>query len=156
MIASAAAAANTQNQANSANQAGGTLPSVESQLKMDDFLKLLTSQLQYQDPLEPMKDTEFVAQMASFSSLDQMGALNKNFENFMQNQMDHSVQNYLGKVVTVKGQNGETTGSGLVTAVSHQGGEMKLTVGNREYSPSAVTRVELSNGEAVAPTEPSI
>ena len=35
-------------------------------MEMDDFLKLLTSQLQYQDPMEPMKDTEFIAQMASF------------------------------------------------------------------------------------------
>ena len=48
------------------------LPTKESQLKMDDFLKLLTAQMQHQDPLEPMKDTEFIAQMASFSSLDQM------------------------------------------------------------------------------------
>ena len=149
MIASAAATA--QNQANSTTNAKGQLPNVESQLNMDDFLKLLTSQLQFQDPLEPMKDTEFVAQMASFSSLDQMSSLNKNFENFMQGQMDHSVQNYLGKVVTTKGEDGKTTGSGVVTAVSHQGGEMKLTIGDREYSPSSVVRVELPQEDAAAP-----
>ena len=74
----------------------------ESQLEMDDFLKLLTSQLQYQDPLEPMKDTEFIAQMASFSSLEQMNSMNKNFENFFQSQMNSSVQSYLGKVVTLR------------------------------------------------------
>ncbi len=148
MIASAAATA--QNQANSALTSPSQLPNQESQLKMDDFLKLLTSQLQYQDPLEPMKDTEFVAQMASFSSLDQMSSLNKNFETFMQGQMDHSVQNYLGKVVTVEGEDGQTSGSGVVTAVSHQGGEMKLTIGNREYSPTSVVRVELAQEESAA------
>ena len=151
MIASAAASA--QNQANSTTNAQGQLPSVESQLNMDDFLKLLTSQLQYQDPLEPMKDTEFVAQMASFSSLDQMSSLNKNFESFMQGQMDHSVQNYLGKVVTTKGEDGSTNGSGVVTAVSHQGGEMKLTIGNREYSPASVVRVELPQVEGTSAAE---
>ena len=122
-------------------------------MDMEDFLKLLTSQLQYQDPLEPVKDTEFVAQMASFSSLDQMTALNKNFESFMQGQMDHSVQNYLGKVVTIKGQDGSESAPGVVTAVTNKDGEMKLTIGNKEYSAGSVMRVELPEEITEAPTE---
>ena len=110
-------------------------------MDMDDFLKLLTSQLQYQDPLEPMKDTEFIAQMASFSSLDQMSSLNKNFESFFQSQMNQSVQGYLGKVVTLEDDGAEE--SGLVTAVTQKGGELKLTVNGRDYDPSSVSRVEL-------------
>ena len=117
------------------------LPSHQSQMGMDDFLKLLTSQLQYQDPLEPMKDTEFIAQMASFSSLDQMSSLNKNFESFFQSQMNQSVQGYLGKVVTLEDDGAEE--SGLVTAVTQKGGELKLTVNGRDYDPSSVSRVEL-------------
>ena len=117
------------------------LPTKESQMGMDDFLKLLTSQLQYQDPLEPMKDTEFIAQMASFSSLDQMSSLNKNFESFFQSQMNQSVQGYLGKVVTLEDDGAEE--SGLVTAVTQKGGELKLTVNGRDYAPSSVSRVEL-------------
>ena len=118
------------------------LPTKESQMDMDDFLKLLTSQLQYQDPLEPMKDTEFIAQMASFSSLDQMSSLNKNFESFFQSQMNQSVQGYLGKVVTLDDDGAEE--SGLVTAVTQKkGGELKLTVNGRDYDPSSVSRVEL-------------
>ena len=121
------------------------LPTKESQLEMDDFLKLLTSQLQYQDPLEPMKDTEFIAQMASFSSLEQMNSMNKNFENFFQSQMNSSVQSYLGKVVTLGGNNDGQ--SGLVTAVSNKGGEMKLTLNGRDYNAADVTRVELPKVE---------
>ena len=121
------------------------LPTKESQLEMDDFLKLLTSQLQYQDPLEPMKDTEFIAQMASFSSLEQMNSMNKNFENFFQSQMNSSVQSYLGKVVTLGGNNDGQ--SGLVTAVSNKGGVMKLTLNGRDCDAADVTRVELPKVE---------
>lgn len=132
---------------------GQSLQTKESQMDMDDFLKLLTSQLQYQDPLEPMKDTEFVSQMASFSSLDQMNALNKNFEQFMQGQMTQSVQNYLGKVVTIKGQNGVESAPGLVTAVTNKNGEMKLTIGERDYAASSVVRVELAEDATQTPQE---
>ena len=48
-------------------------------LGKDEFLQLLVTQMQYQDPLNPTSDTEFIAQMAQFSSLEQMQNLNNNF-----------------------------------------------------------------------------
>lgn len=47
-------------------------------LDKDAFLRLLTTQLSNQDPLNPMEDREFIAQLAQFSSLEQMQELNKN------------------------------------------------------------------------------
>jgi flagellar basal-body rod modification protein FlgD len=55
-----------------AGTAGTTSTEKSNVLGQDAFLKLLITQLQNQNPLEPMKDTEFIAQMAQFSALEQM------------------------------------------------------------------------------------
>lgn len=52
----------------------------KNDLDKDAFLKLLTTQLANQDPLNPMEDREFIAQLAQFSSLEQMQNINKNIE----------------------------------------------------------------------------
>lgn len=52
----------------------------KNDLDKDAFLRLLTTQLANQDPLSPMEDREFIAQLAQFSSLEQMTAMNKTVE----------------------------------------------------------------------------
>jgi flagellar basal-body rod modification protein FlgD len=54
---------------------GKTRTTGTSQLNFDDFLELLTTELQYQDPLEPVSNSEYVAQMAQMSSLQQLQTL---------------------------------------------------------------------------------
>ena len=52
----------------------------DQELGRDAFLRLLTVQLQNQDPLEPVKNEDFVAQLAQFSSLEQLTLINENIE----------------------------------------------------------------------------
>jgi flagellar basal-body rod modification protein FlgD len=57
-------------------------------LDKDAFLRLLTTQLANQDPLNPIEDREFIAQLAQFSSLEQMQNLNKNVEKLTEEVLD--------------------------------------------------------------------
>ncbi|MBF0126840.1 MAG: hypothetical protein HQM02_06475 [Magnetococcales bacterium] len=75
------------------------------QLRMD-FLKLLTAQLQYQDPLEPVQNTEFTSQMAQFTGLGEQQKSNELLEKLLNSQnvsqMNQAVS-YIGKVAVIQG-----------------------------------------------------
>ncbi|WP_225983672.1 MULTISPECIES: flagellar hook assembly protein FlgD [Bacillaceae] len=76
---------------------------VKNNLDKDDFLKLLLTQLQNQDPTSPMDDTDFIAQMATFSSLEQMTNMNTTLESFVNSQNQNLLITYsqfVGQEVT--------------------------------------------------------
>ncbi|MBQ7219633.1 MAG: flagellar hook assembly protein FlgD [Synergistaceae bacterium] len=78
-------------------------------LGKDAFLKLLIAELSNQDPLNPMEDREFVSQMATFSSLEQMQNMNKTLESMAEANKFSAVQ-YIGKAVAfTKGEGEEMT-----------------------------------------------
>lgn len=113
-----------------------------SSLGKDDFMKILIAQLQNQDPLNPMEDREFIAQMASFSSLEQMMNMTQMFETFIANQTNTQiVQNsqMIGKQITymnyIESDDGdveEVTKTGVVKAISFRGGDMLFELDNGE------------------------
>lgn len=77
-----------------------------TELGKEQFLQLLVTQLQYQDPLNPMEDQEFIAQMAQFSSLEQLMNLNTSMQGLTDatnNQQMFSATSYIGKYVTAVG-----------------------------------------------------
>jgi flagellar basal-body rod modification protein FlgD len=77
-----------------------------SVLDKDSFLLLLVTQFKYQDPLNPMEDTEFISQMSQFSSLEQLINLNTSMEGLTEatnNQQMINATSYIGKRVTVSG-----------------------------------------------------
>jgi flagellar basal-body rod modification protein FlgD len=119
-------------------------------LDANDFLKLLSVQLQSQDPLKPMEDTQFISQMASFTSLEQMRDLASNMKAFTASQRLVSAQDYLGKFVTIQTDNGDV--SGEVTAISIVDGDAKLKVGAKDYAVSDVISVST---RPIAPTPSS-
>ena len=119
-----------------------------SQLQMDDFLQLLTSQITNQDPLEPMKDTEFISQMANIASLEQMQQFTQGFSKFADSHGEMLAQSYLGNHVIIN--NGIREISGKVDAVDKlEDGSIRLEVGGETYDPKDVSRVQLAsnNGE---------
>jgi flagellar basal-body rod modification protein FlgD len=75
-------------------------------LGKDDFLNLLVTQLQHQDPLNPADSTEFTAQLAQFSSLEQLNNINDNLKNMnlFQNAITNSqAVSFIGKTITAAG-----------------------------------------------------
>ncbi len=115
-----------------------------SQLQMDDFLQLLTSQITNQDPLEPMKDTEFISQMANIASLEQMQQFTQGFSKFADSHGEMLAQSYLGNHVIIN--NGIREISGKVDAVEKlEDGSIRLEVGGESYDPKDVSRVQLSS-----------
>ena len=71
----------------------------ESSLDKDSFLKLLVAQMTHQDPTNPMPDTEFVAQLATFNALEQQITTNKNLETLVQLNSS-SAGGYIGRLVS--------------------------------------------------------
>lgn len=71
------------------------------ELGKDAFLQLLVTQLKYQDPLSPMDNGEFIAQMAQFSSLEQMQNMNKNMESFLRTETLNQGANLIGNTIDV-------------------------------------------------------
>ena len=75
-------------------------------LGQDAFLQLLVTQLQYQDPLDPMDDKEFVAELAQFSSLEQLTEINTGIDNLAsigETQQLMGAVNFIGKTIEATG-----------------------------------------------------
>ncbi len=92
---------------------GGKVSSRE--LDKDDFLKILITQLQHQDPTNPMEDREFIAQMAQFSSLEQITNMAGSFSKLSGVLASSEAQSLLGKTVDV--QDGAAAVTGRVEQV---------------------------------------
>lgn len=112
----------------------------------DEFLQLLVTELQHQDPTNPMNDREFIAQMAQFSSLEQMLNFNTNMSKLVDNVSFQSSFNLIGMNVDIQGapdENGvQTTGaSGMVESVSKRGNMSFVKVNGEEFPVTDIIRV---------------
>lgn len=111
---------------------------VQRDLGKDDFLKLLITQLSNQDPTSPMENTEFIAQMAQFSSLEQMTNMNQEFAKMNSMLVSSQAVGTIGKTVDIT--LGDTKTTGVVEAVTY-GANPQVRVNNMYYDMKQISAV---------------
>lgn len=116
----------------------------------DMFLQLMVTQLQYQDPMNPVDTTQMMSQNAQFEALTQMQNVAKETNQMLAAQMSFGAASMLGQHVTWTDSNG-TAQSGTPTAVSFQPTGPVLTIGDQSVPITSITGVS----NAAASTAPS-
>ena len=109
-----------------------------NELGKDDFLKILIAQLSNQDPTSPMENTEFIGQMAQFSSLEQMTNMSQNFEKMSSFINSSEAQSMLGRTVEI--DLGDTSTIGTVEA-STRGAQPRVLVNGMYYSMDKIAAI---------------
>lgn len=129
-------------------------------LGKDAFLKILFAQLQNQDPLSPMDDKEFIGQMATFSSLEQLTNMNQTLEKFVESASQANLiafSEFVGKEVTWHQiiENDDPLkdpeiieGKGVVSSVQFMGDSVKIILEDgKELTPANISEIHHGNGE---------
>jgi flagellar basal-body rod modification protein FlgD len=114
-------------------------------LGKDEFLQILVTQLRNQDPMQPMQDKEFIAQMAQFSSLEQMMNMSKEMTSLRQSA--GMVAALIGKEVSWK----ETTDTGVID----HSGVVKSVLWRDHVQYAKVDNIEVPVDEIISISEPS-
>lgn len=106
--------------------ASAATPPAASALGLQDFIKVLTTQLTYQDPLKPMDNQQFMAQVAQFTALEQSQQMNERMQQLVDNQAALQSIGLIGRNVEISTASGRTAGT--VSALSLQGDAPVLTL----------------------------
>ncbi|MFT5334915.1 MAG: flagellar basal-body rod modification protein FlgD [Halioglobus sp.] len=116
--------------------------SAQASVGLEDFLNIFLTQLNYQDPLEPVDNREFLAQLAQFSSVELANRTNENSEALLDlNGLSQSI-GLLGRQVNVLLEGGSS--SGEVIAMNLVNGQPRLTVSQVDGSLISVSPTQVS------------
>ncbi len=127
------------------NSLDGSARTPTQTLGQEDFLQLLVAQMSQQDPMNPVKDTEFIAQMAQFSSLEQSKAM-------MQDMASLRAGTLLGTTVMVQDEDYPTgLNTGVVDSVLMEKGVAKLLVNGTRYELGDILRIFPAGTDLNAP-----
>lgn len=148
------------NQVSGSGTQTSTTAVAKKELGKDDFLKLFITRLRYQNPLEPVNDEQFIAQMAQFSSLEQMQNMNSSLTELLQSQKEGqdallqllatqgqiSQLSNLGQAVALLGKEvtvrvGSTSVVGVVEKVVSEQGHPKVVIAGQRYTLDQVQEV---------------
>jgi flagellar basal-body rod modification protein FlgD len=113
----------------------------KSTLGQEDFIKLFLTELTFQDPLEPINNREFLAQMAQFANLEQMRITNENTNNLVSMNATAQSLELLGRQAQVETESGGSV-FGAITAISFTSTGPALTI--TQTNGSVLTDVRLS------------
>jgi flagellar basal-body rod modification protein FlgD len=116
-----------------------------SSVSLQDFVRILVSQLNNQDPLKPMDNQEFVTQLAQFTSLEQSRQLNQNLEALLSVQSTTQSVGLIGRTVDVQSESG--LASGQVIQLDFSAGEPRLAV--RTAAGDILTAIRVSQIQTV-------
>ena len=111
-----------------------SIPNPSQTLNQNDFLKLLVSQIQYQDPMNPKSDTDMAAQMAQFTSLQQASQSTSSLAMIQANSL-------VGSTVSVQIDSQHPSVSGVVQGVVVKNGAPQILVSGSGYTLSQITSV---------------
>jgi flagellar basal-body rod modification protein FlgD len=127
-------------------------------LDFQSLLQIILTQLQYQDPLKPMDNFEFISQLAQFTSLEQTQQLNNQITSLLTVQSASQATDLLGKTVDLTSQ-GQSF-AGTVQAVSFSTGSPTLTIATTDgqtltgIALSAISDISLATTPATSTTTP--
>ncbi len=127
------------------NIAGPSHPAVGSWMLKDQFLQLLVAQLRNQDPMRPMEDRDFIAQLAQFAVLEQLENLGQEFKQAQTTQQLAAAGGLIGRTVEAEAD-GQVV-SGRVSAVLvDSAGAVSLKVGDKTVPFGAVRKILSQEG----------
>jgi flagellar basal-body rod modification protein FlgD len=129
-----ATANTTSSTSNSAVNTSSATATGSQSLGINDFMKLLATQFQEQDPLKPMDDTAFIAQTAQFTALQQATTLTSQVAQMAAN-------SYIGRTVSVNNPTNGQIITGQVTSVDTTGATPQILIGGAEYPLSQITAI---------------
>ncbi|MDQ0190554.1 flagellar hook capping protein [Alicyclobacillus cycloheptanicus] len=113
-----------------------------TQLSSTAFLQLMVAQMQYQDPLQPQDNSQFLAQLAQMSELETLTELTQTMSSLQQLTQLSDERQLLGTTVSVTASDGSTV-TGTVSSIRmDQNGDPQLIVNGQGYPLSALTEME--------------
>ena len=133
------------------NQSQVPLAGSTGQVDKQEFLMLLVAQLRNQDPSKPMEDREFISQLATFNTLEQMQQMNATLSSVSEMTVLGQLAGFVGKHVGAIHQG--VTVEGIVAGVTLVDGTPRLLVGDQQVDIHSV--FEISSAEPPAPPEPA-
>jgi flagellar basal-body rod modification protein FlgD len=116
-------------------------------INQDDFIKLFLAQLQFQDPLEPVDNREFLAQLAQFSSLEQSRQTSQNTNDLLSMNATTQALSLLNRLVEVQGMGAPITGTVIAISLTASGAQLTVRDSNSQVS----TGIRLSQVTLIKP-----